>query len=263
MKDEYGKHHHAKCQIYVLGNLNPHSWKKIRLFCTSFIRLILALPNQPSCWKKYVPKGGTSARPSARPTYPLMRNTSSPHQQEIHSLHPNLTYYSKKHSMVSSVVHTNGMNWPPKHFMISASPSATTLLVFSMVPSKRAYHHFILGSMLTISFTFWPTQQYRWNLNGSSKKKDVQFHGTLTQFLGIKFTTTCHTDGHLSIYLNQPASIEHLLQQAGLDGKNINTVKTPHQSGYPIDKIPKEKGTSEDLQYWQNHFLQTLALLPI
>ena len=50
----------------------------------------------------------------------------------------------------------------------------------------------------------------------------------------------CHTDGHLSIYLNQPASIEHLLQQAGLDGKNINTIKTPHQSGYPVDKILTE-----------------------
>ena len=60
-----------------------------------------------------------------------------------------------------------------------------------------------------------------------SSKITTNFHGNVTYYLGIKVTPIQYKDGHLSIYLNQPAFIENLLIDTKLNGPGVNTAQTP------------------------------------
>lgn len=84
---------------------------------------------------------------------------------------------------------------------------------------------------------------YLWKKNSS--KITTNFHGNVTYYLGIKVTPIQHKDGHLSIYLNQPAFIENLLIDTKLDGPGENTSQSPYHSGFPIDSIPQEEYSPE------------------
>jgi hypothetical protein len=70
----------------------------------------------------------------------------------------------------------------------------------------------------------------------------VEFMGTATHFLGIKFNWTHHDDQHVSVHLNQQAFAEQMIAAHGLT--DANPTHTPYRSGHPVDSVPHNKITS-------------------
>lgn len=71
-----------------------------------------------------------------------------------------------------------------------------------------------------------------------------------------------HTDGNLSIYMNQLAYVNHLLKESGHDGPNVNCTTIPHCQGYPVEKIPVENTTqhsNSNALSWCNFLLTPLT----
>ena len=66
----------------------------------------------------------------------------------------------------------------------------------------------------------------------------VDFMGTVSHFLGIKFQWKRYDDGHLDTHLSQPAFAEQLIQSAGLSTDSSVSKPTPFCPGCPIDTIP-------------------------
>lgn len=77
-------------------------------------------------------------------------------------------------------------------------------------------------------------------------------------FLGLKFTITHHSDGHVSTKLSQEAFVDTLQQQAGLDREAVSERLTPYWSGYPIDPIPTDPTATPTEQAHLNILLQRL-----
>ena len=67
---------------------------------------------------------------------------------------------------------------------------------------------------------------------------DVDFLGTVTHFLGTKFTWIETPLNDLTAHLSQQAFIDNLILDANLDPDSASNTKTPYRSGLPIDSIP-------------------------
>ena len=63
---------------------------------------------------------------------------------------------------------------------------------------------------------------------------------SVTHFLGFKLTHIIHSDGHVSLYLNQPKFIDHILKEFHPDDPNIDIFLTQYRSVYPVDSIISE-----------------------
>ena len=84
----------------------------------------------------------------------------------------------------------------------------------------------------------------------------VDFQDEITHFLGIKFTNVQHDDGHVDIYMNQPADIEESIKKAGLVHiPESLSAPMPYRSGYTVDTIPDIDMTDNE-RTKLNKFLQ-------
>ena len=92
-----------------------------------------------------------------------------------------------------------------------------------------------------------------------SAKIEMDLNGPVTHFLGIKFTTTHHADGHVTTKLSQEAFVDTLRTQAGLDDESVSEPTTPYHSGCPIDTIPLDPTLPLAQQQQFNAQLQTLV----
>jgi hypothetical protein len=90
-----------------------------------------------------------------------------------------------------------------------------------------------------------------------SSKIDMDLNGEVSYFLGIKFQNHRDANGVVTIKMNQESFTDTLIQLAKLDGDMVTCPPSPYRSGYPVDKIGKDKGPIDpDLQHRQNHLLR-------
>ena len=61
--------------------------------------------------------------------------------------------------------------------------------------------------------------------------------GTVSHFLGIKFTYTHHQDQSFSLCLSQQAFVEQLVSAHGSTKIHKAHIQTPYRSGFAIDTI--------------------------
>ena len=81
-------------------------------------------------------------------------------------------------------------------------------------------------------------QAKKWFETELQNKITVNFMGTVSWYLGIYYEWSRMADGRLSVHLSQEAMVHKLLNKEQL--LDCNPVKTPHRSGYPIDRIPHD-----------------------
>jgi hypothetical protein len=71
-----------------------------------------------------------------------------------------------------------------------------------------------------------------------AKKCKVDFMGEVSWFLGCKYEWENLPDGRLTVSITQTAKAEDLIETHGLS--ECNPVRSPYQSGYTIDGVPKD-----------------------
>ena len=78
----------------------------------------------------------------------------------------------------------------------------------SLIPGKSPRY---LGLYVNNLIYFSASNTVKQNFEASFQEKvKVAFNGPVSQFLGIKFTNIKHSNGNLSIYMNQTAYIDYL-----------------------------------------------------
>lgn len=259
-KDGDGKPVRAKYRIVALGNLDPHNWTKNDCYAPVLsqmeLRLITALAVRDKC----VPKSGDITQAFCQSYLPPNENYICRPPAGCPITKPD-TYLKLKKTLY-------GLKRSPRHFYDLATkilksigmkqhPYSPCIFYGNLIPGKPPL---FLG-LYVDDFVYYsksPEVEQKFKKDFSSKIT-MDLNGEVDYFLGIKFNTIRHDDGHVTIKLNQEAFIDSLVAQAELDGKGVTCPTSPYRSGYPIDKIPKETNISEDLQHRQNHLHRILV----
>ena len=259
--DGNGKPTRAKYRIVALGNLDPHDWSKNECFAPVLsqmeLRLLTALATRNKCVPKtgditqafcqsYLPKGEDYVcRPP--PGCPITKRN---------------TYLKLKKTLY-------GLKRSPKHFYdlarktllsigLHQHPYSPCIFYGNLIEGEPPLY---LGLYVDDFFYFSSSEKVEKKFEKTfSSKLGMELNGEVSYFLGIKFETARHDDDNLSIKLSQEAFIESLAALAHLDGDGVTCPTSPYRAGFPIDKIPNDKGhISDDLQHRQNHLLRTLV----
>jgi hypothetical protein len=238
-KDGQGNPIRAKYRIVALGNLDPHEWSKQDCFAPVMsqqeLRLMISLAARNKC----IPKTGDVSQAFCQSYLP---------KDEVYvcrppsgcPITPPNSYWRLRKTLY-------GLKRSPRHWYHLAK---TTLLKIGL---KQCPHSPCLFTGVLIEgeppiylglyvddFVYFSQSKLVENKFETSFATHVKvtFQKEIDYFLGIKFTSKRHKDGHVTIKMSQKAYIEELLHTYGLTDEAINTPKSPYRSGYPVDSIP-------------------------
>jgi Reverse transcriptase (RNA-dependent DNA polymerase). len=240
-RDSQGKPTRAKYRIVVLGNLDPHNWSKSDCFAPVLsameLRLLLAIATQA----KVVPKQCDAIQAFCQTTLPSEEQYVCTPPKGCPITPPN-TYLLLKKTLY-------GLKRSPRHWYETAKdalisiglqpcPNAPCIFSGVLIPDKPPLYVGIYVDDF-IYFSADPTVEHAFEQTLPTKTKlQIEFNGPVHHFLGIAFSHSYSTDGHLTIHLSQEADINQLLEDNNLHGTTTITKPTPYRSGHPVDTIP-------------------------
>ena len=239
--DEFGKPNRAKYRIVVFGNLDPHSWTKTDCFAPVLsaleTRLLIALAVN----NKRIPKSGDFIQTFCQSFLP---------DDEKYVCRPPAGCPITPPKMLLLLKRTlYGLKRSPRHWYETAKrafesiglkplPNAPCIFTGSIIPGEPPiWVGLYVDDFIYSSSSDLVEKEFERRVTEDAGL-GVDWNGPPTHFLGIKFQTQAHDDGHVSIFMNQEADTEKLIELAGLI--DANNAKTPYQSGHPVDTIPYE-----------------------
>jgi deoxyuridine 5'-triphosphate nucleotidohydrolase len=229
----------AKYRIVALGNLDPHNWSKQDCFAPVLSQQELRLLTSIAARNKCIPKTGDVSQAFCQSFLP---------EDEVYVCRPpSGCPITPKNSYWKLLKTLYGLKRSPKHWYDLAKktllsigfkqcPNAPCLFVGNLIKDEPPIY---LGLYVDDFIYFSKSKSVEQKFESDfSQKVKCTFTPEIDYFLGIKFTNTKHTDGHVSLKLSQEAYIDSLLEQTKLSSDAINTPITPYRNGYPIDSIP-------------------------
>ena len=237
--DKDGKPDRAKYRIVALGNLDPNSWSKSDCFAPVLsqfeLRLLVAVAAQKNC----TPKSGDVCQAFCQSYLPKGENYICRPPAGC-PLTPKSAYWKLKKTLY-------GLKRSPRHFYELAKkillsigftmhPSSPCIFVGNLIPGEPpVYLGLYVDDFIYFSESEAAEKKFE-QLFGA--KINTDFNGPIQWFLGIKFEMSRNENNQITILLTQEAYIETISTLADLDQLHVNTPKTPHRIGYPIDSIP-------------------------
>ena len=237
--DENGKPNRAKYRIVVLGNLDPHNWSNSECFAPVISPLNLRLLISIAATMKRIPKSGDVSQAFVQSFLPEDEKyvIKPPHGCP---LTPDKTYLLLKRTLY-------GLKRSPRHWYetckktliklgLKPCPNAPCIFTGTIIPNEPPiYLGLFVDDFVYFSASDKVEEKFKTDFGSEYK---VDFQDEITHFLGMKFTNVRHDDGHVDIYMNQPADIEELIKKAGLHMPESLSAPTPYRSGYAVDTVP-------------------------
>ena len=237
--DENGNPKQAKYRIVALGNLDPYSWTKDDCFAPVMSQLELRLlvskcvsdrrnlknmdVKQAFCQSNLPDNENYIMRPppgcplTPKNTYMLLRKT-------LYGLKRSPRHWYDK---AKSILEDIGL---------TQCPHSPCLFFGKIIPGKPPIY---IGLYVNdIAYCSLSDEAERYFESEMVKRVTaVDIMGTITHFLGIKFTWINHPEGHVTCKLSQEAFVDNLVQLAELESLALSSPTTPYRSGLPVDSI--------------------------
>ena len=238
-RDKNGHPSRAKYRIVVLGNLDPHNWESSDCFAPVLsaleLRLLVALAAQSKC----IPKSGDISQAFCQATLPSNEKYIIRAPKGCPITPPRTLLLLKKTLY--------GLRRSPRHWYETCKAALVKIGLKPLPNSPCIFTGILIEGEPPIYLGLFVDDFIYYSkckeVEILFEEKfgacfDVDFQGDVTHFLGLNFTCTRETDGHVSIFLNQPVDTKNLIAKAGLDSPSTITKNTPYRSGHPVDAIP-------------------------
>ena len=243
-----------------MGNLDPHQWSKNECFAPVLSQLELRLLTALAVRYKRILKSGDVNQAFCQSYLPPGKNYICKPPPGC-PLTPPGTYLKLKKTLY-------GLKRSPKHFYDLAVKSLESIglrrhpyspCLFYGTPIQGEpplFFGLYVDNFVYFSESDAVERQFEKDFSATM---DMELNGPVSHFLGIKYTTTHHPDGHVSVKMSQEAFVEALRQQADLEGDGVTKPLTPYRSRYAINTTPLDTDIPLAQQERQNSLLQTLV----
>ena len=247
--DGDGNPKRAKYRIVALGNLDSNNWSRSDTYAPVMNLIELRLLTSIAIHHRRILKSGDFKQAFCQATLP---------PNEMYVLRPPPgcpftppnSYWLLKRTLY-------GLKRSPRHWFdratqllgeIGLKPLQNSPCIFkgTVIDGKAPL---FLGLYVDdfVYFSEDPTVEAEFESKLKAKTL-VDFMGTVTHFLGIKFQWKhfkSKNQRHLKVHLSQSAYVEHLVQLAGLCQESANYKPTPYRSGLPVDNVEYDKYNTE------------------
>lgn len=228
-------------EIFVLGNLDPHTWSKRDCFAPVMSQLELRCMIAATVRLQRTPKSGDFQNAFCQSTLP-------PNEQ--YSIRPShncpLTPPRKYLRLIKTLY---GLKGYPRHWFELASsvfkkiglktcPNAPCLFSGYVGSSKsRVYVGLCVDDFIYYGDTPQVEKTFRSLMTKSSL---VTFEQDPTLLLGINMTKKQLPENQFSVHLSQQVIVQNFMTEHSLSLSSI-TKPTPYRAGYPVDKVKHKK----------------------
>jgi len=264
--DENNNPKRAKYRIVVLGNLDPYEWTKQECYAPVISLLELRLLTSIAVHFRKTLKSGDVKQAFVQAILPdneryiLRPPAGCP-------LTPPNSYWLLKRTLY-------GLKRSPRHWYdrisklltdigLSKCPNAPCIFTGTIIQGKSPLY---LGLYVDDFVYFLESTEVEEAFEKKlGKLTKVDFMGTVSHFLGIKFQWRL-TENNVKVHLSQEAFSENLIQQAGLSSESTTVTRTPYRSGCPVDSLPdfippNPSNTSSQLETEMRSYVGSLLWL--
>jgi len=245
----------AKYRIVVLGNHDYHQWSKESTAAPVMSQLELCILTSLAVYNRRVLKNCDIKQAFVQSSLP---------EDEVYIVKPPTscpksspgTYWKLLHSLYG--LHRAPKLWYDKisshlcQMGLRPAENSPCLFVGYPIPGRTPiYIGIYVDDIIYFSLSNEVERHFEQLLSSIG---EVDFMGQVSHFLGIEFTWTHMSDGHLGVTLTQQSFTESLLDSLGLQHVGVSHFTTPYRSGCRIDSVPFQEmsSTNQDrlrLQY--------------
>ena len=244
--DEMGKPNRAKYRIVALGNLDPHEWSRADCYAPVMSLLELRLITAIAVRHKRTLKAGDIKQAFVQAVLPPEENYVLKPPPGCPLTPPN-TYWLLKRTLY-------GLKRSPRHWYDKAVQLLHKIGLRRCKHSPCLFYGEVIPGLPPLYLGLYVDDFVYFSESDKVEKEfenklqaytTVNFMGTVTHFLGIRFQWR-NNNGEVKVHMSQEAFSDQLIEQAGLSHDSATTNPTPYRAGYPVDSI---KSPPEDLPY--------------